>query len=131
MRKLKIHPLAVITLVFALFTAGFFAGRNYNRSDVQIRNLTSRIPAATISLGAENETTLEADAVEGQININTASKEQLALLPGIGETYSENILAYREQHGPFPKAEDLLNVDGIGPARLEAILDYITVGGLT
>ena len=63
------------------------------------------------------------------VNINTASAQQLSALPGIGEGYAGNIIAYREEHGPFKTPEELLNVDGIGQSRLEAILDYITVGG--
>ena len=63
------------------------------------------------------------------VNINTASAEQLAALPGIGEGYAQNILDYREENGPFETKQSLLNVDGIGQNRLEAILDYITVGG--
>lgn len=63
------------------------------------------------------------------VNINTASAEQLTALPGIGERYAQNILDYREENGPFETKESLLNVEGIGQNRLEAILDYITVGG--
>ena len=63
------------------------------------------------------------------VNINTASAQQLCSLPGIGESYAANILEYRESNGPFRTVEDLLLVEGIGQARLEAILDYITVGG--
>ena len=63
------------------------------------------------------------------ININTATAQQLTALPGIGESYAQNIIDYREENGPFKTKESLLNVDGIGQNRLEAILDYITVGG--
>lgn len=63
------------------------------------------------------------------VNINTASIEQLSALPGIGDSYAQNIIDYREENGPFEAKESLLNVDGIGQHRLEAILDYITVGG--
>jgi competence ComEA-like helix-hairpin-helix protein len=63
------------------------------------------------------------------VNINTASAQELAMLPGIGEVFAQNITAYREANGNFLTPEELLNVEGIGPSRLEAILDYITVGG--
>ena len=63
------------------------------------------------------------------VNINTASAEQLTVLPGIGESFARRIVEYREENGPFDTAHALLNVEGIGPGRLEAILDYVTVGG--
>jgi competence protein ComEA len=60
------------------------------------------------------------------ININTATKEELTLLPGIGEVYAERIILYREDHGAFSSPEELLNISGIGHHRLEQIKPYIT-----
>ncbi|MEI4829347.1 helix-hairpin-helix domain-containing protein [Bacillus sp. FJAT-53711] len=64
---------------------------------------------------------------EGKIQINTATKEQLEKISGIGPRKAENIMKYREQHGPFQKVEDLLEVDGIGEKSLEKIKDEIIV----
>ena len=63
------------------------------------------------------------------VNINTASAQELTALPGIGDGFAQSIIEYREANGSFETAEELLNVDGIGRARLEAILSYVTVGG--
>lgn len=65
----------------------------------------------------------------GQININTATAEQLDTLPGIGPVKAEAIIAWREEHGPFSCPEDLIMVSGIGEATLAKLLDQITVGG--
>ncbi len=64
---------------------------------------------------------------EGEIQINAASKEQLEKITGIGSRKAESILKYREEHGPFQKIEDLLEIDGIGVKSLEKIKDQIIV----
>ena len=64
----------------------------------------------------------------GRLNINTATAEELATLPGIGPTTAERIVEYRLQHGFFRTIQDIQNVPGIGPTTFEKIRDYITVG---
>lgn len=64
----------------------------------------------------------------GSVNINTAPAEALSTLNGIGKKYAERIVAYRDAHGPFQRPEDILKVDGIGPATWEKNKDVITVG---
>jgi competence protein ComEA len=64
---------------------------------------------------------------DGLININTATKEQLMTLNGIGESRAQAIIAYREEHGPFTAIEDLMLVSGIKEAAFEKVKDYITV----
>lgn len=66
-------------------------------------------------------------APASRININTADREQLQSLPGIGAVKAQNIISYRQQHGPFHSIEDLLEVNGIGAKTLEGIRDLITV----
>ena len=55
------------------------------------------------------------------MNINSATAAQLDSLPGVGPSTARAIIAYRQSKGPFSKPEDLLNVPGIGPAKLEAM----------
>lgn len=64
---------------------------------------------------------------EGKVQINTASKEQLEKITGIGSRKAESILKYREEHGPFQKIDDLLEIDGIGAKSLEKIKDQIII----
>jgi len=59
------------------------------------------------------------------LNINTATKEELIDLPGIGEATAEKIINYREQRKKFKKIEELMNVKGIGKKKFEDIKSYI------
>jgi len=68
--------------------------------------------------------------LEGTININTASAEQLAMLPGIGPTTAERILRYRARH-PFKKAIHLMRVKGIGRKKFAKVKPYVRVEGET
>jgi len=61
------------------------------------------------------------------VNINTATLSELDSLPGIGPQKAGEIIAYREEHGPFEKIEEIENVSGIGPATFEKLKDLICV----
>ena len=61
------------------------------------------------------------------ININTASEAQLQLLPRIGPALARRIVAYRQQHGPFRRKQDLIKVKGIGPKSFQQLKELITV----
>ena len=65
--------------------------------------------------------------IEGPININTASQEELETLPGIGPVTAEKIIEYRTTIGPFSTIEEIQEVSGIGPKTFEDIKDLITV----
>ena len=68
--------------------------------------------------------------LEGVVNINTASHEQLELLPGIGPGKSKAIVAYRVKK-PFKDPRLLVRVKGIGRKTLNRILPYLVVKGAT
>lgn len=67
------------------------------------------------------------EAKTGKVNLNTASLADLDGLPGIGPTYAQRILDYREQKGKFTSIEDVQNVTGIGPSIFAKIKDQIEV----
>lgn len=64
---------------------------------------------------------------DGLININTASKEELCTLPGVGESRAQSIIAYREEKGSFATIEEIKNVTGIKDGLFEKIKDKIKV----
>jgi competence protein ComEA len=61
------------------------------------------------------------------VDINTATAAELEELPGVGPTTAEAIIAHREQNGPFVSVDDLLDVRGIGDAKLEQLRERATV----
>lgn len=65
------------------------------------------------------------------LDLNAASEEELTALPGIGPELARRIVAYREDNGPFPTVEALMEVSGIGPAKLEALEGLVAAGGET
>ncbi len=65
-------------------------------------------------------------ATSDKININTASKEQLMTLKGVGEKIVDRIIEYRDAH-PFKTIEDLMNVKGIGQKKFDKLKELITV----
>lgn len=67
-------------------------------------------------------------AVEvGPVNLNTASAATLDTLPGVGPATASAILAWRDENGGFRVVDDLLDVPGIGPAKLETLRDHVVV----
>lgn len=124
MKKPRLHILVLVTCIFAAFVLGFFAGRNLNRTPVQIRTLST--PAA---MTAQTESAAEAPTEAVIVDINTATSEQLQTLPGIGPVLAQRIIDYRNEYGTFDSIGELINVSGIGEKKLEAIWDLVTTGG--
>lgn len=67
------------------------------------------------------------DSSENAVNINTASAEELELIPHIGEKLALRIVEHRERYGPFQKPEHLILVSGISDARFREMRDLICI----
>ena len=72
-----------------------------------------------------------ASRLSGTVNINTASVDQLQLLPGIGVARARELVELREVQGRFERIDDLLAVKGIGSASLEQLRPFLTLQGKT
>ncbi len=89
-----------------------------------------RMESVEVSSEAEavpNASAGSASSADGRINLNTATLEELDALPGVGPSTAQNIIAYRDAHGGFAAAEEIMNVKRIGEKTYEKLKDYIKV----
>lgn len=137
MKKAHLWLLVAVTLIFTVFTAGFLMGRNHN-TDAIVVSVPAQMqtdptpPAATETIPASTLPPAVAAVVRNTpavVNINTATKEELSTLPGIGDVLAQRILNYRARNGGFVSPDELMNVDGIGEKRFNDLKDLITIGG--
>lgn len=71
--------------------------------------------------------TAEEKPGDGKVNLNTATREELMTLSGVGESRADSIVAYREEHGGFKSTEELMQISGIKEGLYHKIKDNITV----
>ena len=65
---------------------------------------------------------------DGEVDINTADKETLMTLSGVGESFAQKIINYRERNGGFKTVQELTNIRGIGQALVDKNKDILTAG---
>ncbi len=97
----------------------------------RVRVPTQKVPTPTrlvSTLSGTRGLTPTPAATAGPLNINTASLEELDTLSGIGPAIAARIIAYRQLYGGFKTIQDIMKVEGIGPATFAEIKDMITVG---
>lgn len=109
-----------ITGVFLCLLIGIFVGRNFTNATIPVNKVVNS-DSNPNTVGNQNGIV--------KIDINTASIQQLQLLPGIGESLAQRIVDYRSTYGAFISVTELLNVTGIGEKKFEQIKPYIEVGG--
>ena len=80
----------------------------------------ARLVVPTANAAANSET-------DGVVRINSASASDLEQLPGVGPVLAAHISAHRDENGPFEVVEDLLEVPGIGEAKLAALRDFVLI----
>ncbi|MCI8303217.1 MAG: ComEA family DNA-binding protein [Lawsonibacter sp.] len=111
---------------FILVCGTWFAARTSTPEPWQVN--TAQRPME-IPASAPEEDLYPDSLLPGEtIDINTADVYDLQRLPGIGEKRAQDIIAYREAHGPFQSVEQLEQVSGIGPVILENLREYAAAG---
>jgi competence protein ComEA len=88
-----------------------------------------KAPAVARSAGRSGRS-VAASAQEGAqpLDLNLANGDQLQRLPGIGPALAARVLAYRQEHGPFLRLEDLQQVRGIGPRTVARLAGLVMIG---
>jgi competence protein ComEA len=148
-----VPPTVVVQVAGAVVTPGLYtlprgsriqqaveaAGGILSTADMQRVNLAAPvedgervdIPAAqpqptsaAMPTGQASSPARQTPTVPPIVNVNTASLEELQLLPGIGPSLAEEIVRHRQRYGPFRAVDDLHAVPGIGPKRIEEIRPY-------
>ena len=117
--KKPLQALIAITAVFFILLIGIFLGRNMSGSYIHLEQ--------GISTQSTDDTQPTTNVNDGKIDINTATLQQLQMLPGIGEVLAQRIIDYRDEHGGFQSIDELLNVNGIGEVKFSNIKDKIKV----
>jgi len=94
---------------------------------VPARGVSAAGVSSAGAAGANGSAAASGAAPSAPINLNTATAEQLDTLDGVGPATARKILAYRTEHGGFRSVAELDQVPGIGPARMAALRNRVTV----
>jgi len=108
----RIEKIVVLSLI--VFSFAFISARYY----LMPYKGSVTIPEASYSRMIDNKT----------ININTATRDRLTKLQGIGPSLAERIIDYRNLKGRFMEESEVMNVKGIGKKKYDSIKDNITIG---
>jgi competence protein ComEA len=89
------------------------------------------LTALCLALATSSFAVEDAPRLVGTVNVNTATHEELQLLPGVGESRANAVIALRKQRGGFKTVDELTQVKGIGDAALERLRPFVRTEGKT
>lgn len=92
------------------------------------RQSATSVPVGRVTKGPPAQSSQSgASSIDSIVDLNSATALQLEVLPGVGPSTAKAIVSYRAAHGPFSTVNGLLDVRGIGPAKLDAIRAQLRV----
>ena len=101
---------------------------DYSASDKEFEERSKYLTDAPPA-GEANDTTSKTAARDAKkrINLNTATRDELVSLPGIGASIAEQILIYRDEHGEFSSVDQLKKIKGIGTKKFDKLRPYVRI----
>ncbi len=109
-------------------TSSSISSTSHSSSEENVSKISSTINSNINSVNPpESSQSSVSDEEQLLININTADKEELMKLKGIGSVRADSIINYRNQNGPFTDIIQIMDISGIGEKTFEKIKDYIKV----
>lgn len=117
-----------LSCAFLLFCGGYFLGQRTVGESYRVTVTKTEEQAEESSQDLPEESSWPESLLPGEvIDLNTAPAADLCRLPQIGEKRAGDIVAWREENGPFQTIEDLMQVSGIGEGIFQTVEPYITV----
>lgn len=89
--------------------------------------LCAALAAPALAAQAEGKAQAPAGSPARQVDLNKASAEELATVPGIGPSLAQRIIEFREKEGPYRRIEDLMKVKGIGEKSFQKLRQHVKV----
>lgn len=115
----------LLTLVFFLCTIGYFILQNQRKDLTYV--MAERAPESIVLPSSPSENSVPGILEGERINLNTAPKEDLMRLPGIGEARATDIITYRTTKGLFTRPEEIMKISGIGEKTYEKLAPYVCI----
>jgi competence ComEA-like helix-hairpin-helix protein len=125
----KLHSLALILAVLFAFTVAPVLAQQAEEPAAPA-TAEKALKPATVEKAAKPAKPAKS-ALTGKININTATVDQIAMLPGVGPKKAQALIDYRAKNGNFKTTADLLKVPGIKQKKVDKLKDYIIFEGET
>ena len=120
-------PDTVTTTAALTTTAAGFVTEPSTTALTTVTTTTTFPKTVTTTTTTAKVTTTLPPAKPGSVPINTATKEQLMTIEGIGDVFAERIIEYREANGGFKSLEELQNIKGVGDKRYALWSLYFTL----